>query len=65
MSAIQIIKLDPSSLSGYERKYAALLGMGYSDEAINAFKTMLGKMSQSSDPDIRGEGNHIILIFLH
>ena len=61
----QVVKLDSSSPSGYERKYAALFGMGHNDDAIAAFETMLLKMSESSDPEIRGEGNHIILIFFH
>ena len=63
MSTIQVVKLDPSSPSGYERKYAALLGIGHHDDAIDAFETMLLKMSESSDPEIRGEGNDIIPIF--
>ena len=64
MSTIQVVKLDPSSPSGYERKCAALLGIGHHENAIDAFETMLLKMSESSDPEIRGEGSHIILIFL-
>ena len=62
---VQVITLDPASPSGYERKYAALLGIGHHDDAIDAFETMLSKMSGSSDPEIRGEGNHIILISFH
>ena len=62
MGVVQVIKLDPSSLLGYQRKYAALLGMGHNDDAIDAFDTMLLKMSESSDPEIRGEGSHIIPI---
>ena len=54
--AVQVIRLDPSSPSGYERKYTALLGMAHHHEAIDAFKTMLSKMSESPDPEIRGEG---------
>ena len=61
---IQIIKLDPSSPSGYERKYAALFSIGYHSKATDAFKTMLLKMSISSDLESCGEGNHIILISL-
>ena len=55
MSTIQVIKLNPSSPSGYERKYAAILGMGYHEGAMDAFETMLSKMSESSNPEIRGE----------
>ena len=65
MGTIQAIKLDPASSSGYERKYAALLGIGDNNDAIDAFETMLSKMSESSDPEIRGEGNHIILMSFH
>ena len=63
MSIFQVIKLDPSSPSGYEIQYAALLGSGHHNDAIGAFETMLLKMSESSDPEIRGEDNHIIVIF--
>ena len=65
MSTVQVIALDPSSSSGYERKYTALLGMGHNDDAIDAFETMLLKMSESSDPEICGEGHHIIRILIH
>ena len=65
MGTVQVIKLDSTSPSGYERKYAALLGIGHHDDAIDALETMLSKMWESSDPEIRGEGNHIILIFFH
>ena len=62
---VQVIRLAPSSPSGYERKYAALLGMGHHDKAIDAFEAMLSKMSESSDPEIRGEGSpHYTDIFL-
>ena len=37
MGFVQVIKLDPSSPSGYERKYATLL-MGHNDDAIVAFE---------------------------
>ena len=57
--------LDSSSPSGYERKYAAVLGMGYHESAIDAFERMLWEMSESSNPEIRGQGDHIILIFFH
>ena len=60
MDRAQVIKLDPSSPLGYERKYVALHGIGHRDDATVAFETMLLKMSESFDPDIRGEGNHVI-----
>ena len=65
MGTVQIINLDSSSPSGYERKYAALHGMERHDEAIDAFETMLSKMSGSSDPEIRRENDRMILIFFH
>ena len=61
----QVIKLDPSSPLGYERKHAALRGAGLYGDAIDAFETMLSKMLQSSDPEIRGEGDHIMRIFIY
>ena len=60
MRGDQVIKLDRSSPLGYERKYASLLGIGHHDDATDAFETMLLKMSESSDPGIRGRGNHAI-----
>ena len=65
IKACQVIKLDPSSPSGYEKKHAALHGAGRYGDAINAFKTMLSKMSQSSDPGIRGEGDGSVLKFTY
>jgi hypothetical protein len=52
--AIQAIELDPSSHSGYERKHAALHGMGRYNEACEAFKTMISKLEESPHPHIRG-----------
>ncbi|KAF8129217.1 hypothetical protein EV363DRAFT_1169374 [Boletus edulis] len=51
--ANKAIELDPSSPWGYERKHAALHKAGNYANAINAFETMLSKISQSSDPEIR------------
>ncbi|KAF8556447.1 hypothetical protein OG21DRAFT_1459308 [Imleria badia] len=51
--ANEVIIHDPSSPFGYERKHAALRGAGCYDDAIHAFETMLLKMSESSDPEIR------------
>ena len=55
METHQVITLDPSSPLGYERKYAALHGERRSHDAEDAFQRMLLKMSESSDPEIRGE----------
>ncbi|KAG6375175.1 hypothetical protein JVT61DRAFT_3383 [Boletus reticuloceps] len=51
--ADEVIMLDPSSPWGYERKHAALHKAGSYDDAIGTFKTMLSKMSESRDLDIR------------
>ena len=59
----QVIKLDPSSPLGYERKHAALHGIGRHEDATSAFETMLLKISESPDLEIRGEGDHVILFF--
>ena len=61
----QVIELDPLSPWGYERKHVALHKAGNYENAINAFEAMLLKMSQSSDPEIRGESVHIILKFIY
>jgi hypothetical protein len=51
---IQAIELDPSSHNGYERKRAALHGMGRHSEAFEAFKMMISKLEESPDLHIRG-----------
>ena len=51
---IQAIELDPSSHNGYERKHAALHGMKRHSEAFEAFETMISRLDESPDPDIRG-----------
>lgn len=61
----QVIKLTRSSPLGYERKHEALCGMKCYGEAIDAFETILSKMSQSSDPVIHGENDDIVLMFIH
>ena len=60
-----MIELDPSSPWGYERKHAALHRAGRYDDAIGAFETMLLKISQSPDLEIRGERIDTVLRFLH
>ena len=52
---IQAIELDPLSHGGYEGKHAALHGMGRHREALEAFGSMLSKLEQSPDPQIRGK----------
>ncbi|KAI9455058.1 hypothetical protein HD554DRAFT_299377 [Boletus coccyginus] len=47
------IELDPSFHRGYERKHAALHGMGRYSEAFEAFRVMLSTLEQSPDPHIR------------
>ena len=61
----QVIELDPLSPWGYERKHAALHKAGDYENAINAFETMLSKVSQSSDLEIRGEGVEIMPKFIY
>ena len=61
----QAIELDPLSPWGYERKHAALHGAGDYVNAITTFETMLLKISQSSDPEIRGEDLDILLQFTY
>ncbi|KAG8220672.1 hypothetical protein J3R82DRAFT_2958 [Butyriboletus roseoflavus] len=51
--ANEAISLDPSSPSGYERKYVASRGAGHHQDTLHAFETMLLKMTQSTDPEIR------------
>ena len=58
----QVIQLDPSSPVGYERKHQALHG-ARDVNATDAFKMMLSKMSESSDPEIRGEGGLMLIYF--
>lgn len=60
---LQVIRLDPSSPLGYERKHEALRGARCYSDAIDAFETMLLKLSQSCDPD-RGEGDNIVPAFI-
>ena len=47
---------------GYEKKHEALRGIGHHDDAIHAFEAMLLKMSESCDPEIRGE---VITLYRH
>ncbi|KAI9567131.1 hypothetical protein HD554DRAFT_2173746 [Boletus coccyginus] len=51
--ANKLIMLDPSSPWGYKRKHTALQRSGRYDDAIASFETMLLKISQSPDPEIR------------
>ena len=61
MVTFQVIMLNPASPLGYERKHAALRGAGHYRDAEVAFETMLSIMSKSSDSEIRGEGDDIVL----
>ena len=54
-TGLQAITFDPSSPWGYLAKHAALHGAGLYDDAIQAYETMLSKMAESPDPQIRGE----------
>ena len=59
-----MVRLDPCSLMGYARKREILHIAGYYEDAIATVETMLSKISQSSDPNIRGEDTHVIWITL-
>ena len=62
MHHYQMIKLDPTSPWGYERRHAALHATGDYDSAINAFQEMLLKMEQSPDPDVRREFVLVVMV---
>jgi len=49
----QVIEIDPSSYLGYQVKHAALQGAQRDDEAIEAFQTMLSKLENAPDAQIR------------
>ena len=51
-----MIKLDPLSPWGYERKHAASHKAGDYQNAVDAFEAMLSRMLGSSHPEISGEG---------
>ena len=57
--------LDPSSPWGYERKHAALHGAGRYEAAIATFETVLLRISQSPDPDVRGECIDIVPMIIY
>ena len=52
---MQAIKLDPASLDGYERRYAALHALQRYHEAVDAFTHMFFLLEQSSNSDIQRE----------
>ncbi|KAI9571641.1 hypothetical protein HD554DRAFT_2168897 [Boletus coccyginus] len=56
----EVIELDPSSHRGYEGKHTAFHGMGRYDEAFETFRTMLSKLEQSPNLQIRGLGNNYV-----
>ena len=51
----QVITLDPLSPWGYEIKHTALREAGDFDNAVEALETMLSKIAQSPELDIRRE----------
>ncbi|KAF8553280.1 hypothetical protein OG21DRAFT_1267504 [Imleria badia] len=53
--ADESITFDPTSPWGYKTKHAALHGAGRYKDARQTFETMLSKMAQSPDPQIRCE----------
>ena len=52
---MQVIKLDPASLDGYERRYVALHALQRYHEAVDAFTHMFSLLEQSSNPDVHRE----------
>ena len=50
-----MVTLDPLSPWGYEMKHAALHKAGEFNNAVDALETMLSKIVESPDPDIRRE----------
>ena len=50
---MQVIEIDPSSYLGYKVKHAAHQGAQRNDEAIEAFQTMLSKLENAPDAQIR------------
>ena len=65
MDTPQVIRLDPSSPSGYERKYTTLLGAGHVDGASDAVRMMPSKMLQSRDTEIHGKYDHNMLMYVY
>ncbi|KAG2363741.1 heterokaryon incompatibility protein-domain-containing protein [Suillus spraguei] len=53
LDAQKIIELDPSSYVGYQLKHAALHGAQRPNEAIEAFETMLQKLDDAPNIEIR------------
>nr|AFB76151.1 hypothetical protein [Suillus grevillei] len=51
--AEKVVEIDPSSYIGYELKHTALQGAQRYGEAVQAFKTMLYKLDDSPDAEIR------------
>jgi len=58
MHTIQVIEVDLSSHRGYKGKHAGLHSMGRHGEAFEAFRMMLSKLTQSSDPQNQGKPFH-------
>ncbi|KAN0101128.1 hypothetical protein V8E55_001112 [Tylopilus felleus] len=61
--ANEAITFDPSSPWGYLAKHAALHGAGLYDDAIQAYETMLSKMAESPDPQIRERRGQYVIPF--
>ncbi|KAF8435972.1 hypothetical protein L210DRAFT_3549697, partial [Boletus edulis BED1] len=58
--ANEVVALDPLSPWGYEMKHAALHKGGDYDNAVDAFETMLTKMTESPDPDVQRHGDQYV-----
>lgn len=55
MDADEVVKVEPSSYLGYERRHAVLQETGRYAEAVGAFDTMLLKLEESQNEQVRGE----------
>lgn len=51
----QVIELNPTSYIGYELKHAALHGGQRYDEAIETIESMVSRLDDASDTQIRGK----------
>lgn len=61
---LQVIALDPSLPWGYETQHAALHKAGYYDKAVEAFETMIVKMSFLSDQTIHSGFHCHVKVYL-
>src|SRR5258705_10418983 len=56
---MQVIEMSPSSYIGYQLKHEAFHGARCYDEATEAFKTMLSKLDNAPETQIRSKSQPI------